>query len=44
MRAVMALSQHVVVLHHGIKIAQGAPAEIVRNQAVLDVYLGAVAV
>jgi len=40
MRAVMALSQHIVVLHHGEKIAEGAPAEIVRNKAVLDVYLG----
>jgi branched-chain amino acid transport system ATP-binding protein len=40
MRAVMALSQHIVVLHHGEKIAEGAPAEIVRNKSVLDVYLG----
>ncbi|MEO8557624.1 MAG: ABC transporter ATP-binding protein [Rhodospirillales bacterium] len=40
MRAVMALSQHIVVLHHGEKIAEGGPTEIVRNKAVLDVYLG----
>ena len=40
MRAVMALSQRVVVLHHGEKIAEGTPAEVTRNQAVLDVYLG----
>jgi len=40
MRAVMALSQRVVVLHHGVKIAEDAPAEIVRDKAVLEVYLG----
>ncbi len=40
MRAVMALAQHIVVLHHGEVIAQGAPAEVVRNPAVLECYLG----
>ena len=40
MRAVMALAQKVIVLHHGDIIAAGTPAEIVRNQAVLDCYLG----
>ena len=40
MRAVMALAQQVVVLHHGEVIARGAPAEVVRDQAVLDCYLG----
>jgi len=40
MRAVMALAHKVVVLHHGVIIAGGAPAEVVRNQAVLDCYLG----
>jgi len=40
MRAVMALAQHVVVLHHGEVIAGGTPAEIVRNPAVLACYLG----
>ena len=41
MRAVMALSQHVVVVHHGEKIADGAPQQVVRDKAVLEVYLGA---
>ena len=40
MRAVMALAQHIGVLHHGELIARGTPAEIVRNAAVLECYLG----
>jgi branched-chain amino acid transport system ATP-binding protein len=35
MRAVMALAQDIVVLHHGEIIARGAPAEVVRDPAVL---------
>ena len=40
MRAVMALAHKVAVLHHGEIIASGAPAEVVRNPAVLECYLG----
>ena len=40
MRAVMALAQKVVVLHHGEIIASGVPTEVVRNPAVLQCYLG----
>jgi branched-chain amino acid transport system ATP-binding protein len=40
MRAVMALADQIVVLHHGQVIARGVPAEIVRNRAVLECYLG----
>jgi branched-chain amino acid transport system ATP-binding protein len=40
MRAVMALSQQVVVLHYGEVIASGAPEQVVRDPAVLDCYLG----
>ena len=40
MRAVMALAKHIGVLHHGEVIARGATAEIVRDPAVLECYLG----
>ena len=40
MRAVMALAQHIVVLHHGEVIARGTPDEVVRDPAVLECYLG----
>ena len=40
MRAVMALAQQVVVLHHGEIIARGGPGEVVRDPAVLECYLG----
>jgi len=40
MRAVMALAQRIVVLHHGEVIARGAPGEVVRDPAVLGCYLG----
>ena len=40
MKAVMGLSHHVVVLHHGEKIADGEPDAIARDTGVIRAYLG----
>jgi branched-chain amino acid transport system ATP-binding protein len=40
MRAVMALAAKVLVLDHGVAIAQGKPEVIVRDPAVVQSYLG----
>lgn len=40
MRALTQLSHRIVVLHHGEKIAEGSPTEILTNQRVIEAYLG----
>ncbi len=40
MNLVMEIADHVVVLHYGMKIAEGTPSEVQANEHVVQAYLG----
>jgi branched-chain amino acid transport system ATP-binding protein len=40
MRAIMALSDRIVVIHFGKKIAEGSPQEVASDENVIKAYLG----
>ena len=40
MKAVQAVASRLLILHHGEKIAEGPPSQVLRDERVIQVYLG----
>jgi branched-chain amino acid transport system ATP-binding protein len=40
MKAVQAVAGRLLILHHGDKIAEGPPSQVLRDERVIEVYLG----
>ena len=40
MKAIMSVCDRIMVLHHGVKIAEGTPEQITTSKKVVEIYLG----